>query len=84
MVKKIKNENAPIHGVEHGSYLGPTGRKRKYYQVIAHNRRGERRGSDSGYGVDGMRQAKKAIARREEKYHHHRTWLRFYVHGRRV
>jgi len=84
MAKKIKNADAPICGVEHGSYIGPTGRTRKYYTVIAHNKRNERRGSDSGYGVDGMKQAKKAIARREEKHYKRRTWLKYYVNGRKV
>jgi hypothetical protein len=78
------NETAPIKGVMHGAYLGPTGRKRKYYTVIAHNRRNERRGSDVAYGYDGMKDAKKDIAKRETKYWGHRTWLRFYVSKRKV
>ena len=83
-MSKIKNSDAPIKGVTHGSYRGPTGRKRKYYTVIAHNQANERRGSDSGYGYQGMREAKKAIATRETKYHGRRTWLKYYVTKRAV
>lgn len=78
------NSKAPIRGVEHGQYIGPTGRKRRLYTAIAYNRQKERRGSTTAYGYQGIREAKKDFAHDQAKHFKHPIWLRYDTFSRKV
>ena len=85
MVKKPEpNASAPLKGVRHGSYIGPTGRKRKLYEIKAYNRSRDKVGGNYAYGSAAVPEAKQAIRKQEERHVGHTVWLKYLVYGRKV